>query len=124
MVQKNDRDYGGFTGGCAAKKVEYSHDLIANEALNFVKQAGGDETKSKPFFLYLSMTIPHANNEATKGVGDDQEAPDYGQYASNDWSNPNKGQAEMISRMDADVDRLLDLLLYIYHSNLGANSSA
>ncbi len=110
VVQKSDGAYGGFTGGWATKKVDYSHDLIATEALNFVKQAGSAEANAKPFFLYLSMTIPHANNEATKGVGDGQEVPDYGQYADKDWSNPNKGQAAMISRMDADVGRLLDLL--------------
>jgi uncharacterized sulfatase len=109
-VQKSDLAYGGFTGGWATKRVDYSHDLIVTEALNFVKQAASADANAKPFFLYLSMTIPHANNEATKRLGDGQEVPDYGQYADKDWSNPNKGQAAMISRMDADVGRLLDLL--------------
>ena len=111
VVHRLDRSYGGFTGGWATKKVAYSHDLIATEALGFIKQnawlAGEIRT---PFFLYVSLTIPHANNEATRGTGDGQEVPDYGIYADKDWPNQDKGQAAMITRMDADVGRILDLL--------------
>src|SRR5664279_6390847 len=34
---------------------KYSHDLLADEALEFVRQ-----NRQKPFFLYLAFTIPHA----------------------------------------------------------------
>ena len=105
VVQRMDRTYGGFTGGWATKRVDYSHDLITNEALDFVRS-----NASNPFFLYLSLTIPHANNEGTRGTGDGQEVPDYGPYTTKDWSDQDKGQAAMISRMDADMGRLLDLL--------------
>jgi uncharacterized sulfatase len=108
VVQRNDHSYGGFTGGWATKKVDYSHDLIAEEALGFIKRNASDE--SNPFFLYLALTIPHANNEGTRGTGDGQEVPDYGIYADRDWSDQDKGQAAMITRMDADVGRILDLL--------------
>ncbi|MFH1921670.1 MAG: sulfatase-like hydrolase/transferase, partial [Planctomycetota bacterium] len=83
----------------------YSHDLVAAEALRFV-----DQNKDRPFFLYLALTIPHANNEATRLVGNGQEVPDFGIYADKDWSDPDKGQAAMITRMDGDVGRLLDRL--------------
>ncbi len=86
----------------AEKKVQYSHDLFAEEALEFVRRNQGE-----PFFLYLAFTIPHANNEAgERGM----EVPDYGQYADLDWPEPQKGHAAMISRMDRDVGRLLALL--------------
>ena len=89
-------------GNVANKKVEYSHDLFADEALKFVR-----DHHASPFFLYLTFTIPHCNNEAgDKGM----EVPDYGQYADRDWPEPQKGHAAMVSRMDADVGRLLDLL--------------
>lgn len=107
VVQRTERKFGGFHGGWATKRVAYSHDLIAEEALKFVrKSAAGDQ----PFFLYVALTIPHANNEGTRGTGDGQEVPDYGIYEDKDWSNQDKGQAAMITRMDADVGRLLDLL--------------
>lgn len=94
-----------FLGGHATKRVDYSHDLFANEALDFVRaQSVG------PFFLYLALTIPHANNEAARMVGDGAEVPTYGIYANRDWPDQDKGHAAMITRMDADVGRLLDLL--------------
>ena len=93
---------GDFGGGVATTKAEYSHDLIAAEALKWV-----ESQKDKPFFLYLAFTMPHANNEAgKKGM----EVPDYGPYASTDWPEPQKGHAAMITRMDADVGRLLEKL--------------
>lgn len=107
VVERFNRSYGGFTGGWATKRVAYSHDLVAEEALTFIREQAKNED---PFFLYLSWTIPHANNEATKGSGDGQEVPDYGIYADRDWPQQDKGQAAMISRMDKDVGRLLDTL--------------
>ena len=64
-----------FGQGWATKKVEYSHDLFAAEALKWVGQK-----RSQPFFLYLAVTIPHANNEATRATGNGQEVPDFGIY--------------------------------------------
>ncbi len=85
--------------GVAVEKSEYSHDLLAAEAPAFVERH-----RERPFFLYLALTIPHANNEAReKGM----EAPDFGAYAEKDWPEPQKGHAAMISRMDADIGRLL-----------------
>lgn len=105
VVKRNNRSHGGFTGGYATKRVDYTHDLYAEQSLDFIKA-----NKSGPFFLYMSLTIPHANNERRKMVGDGAEVPDYGIYADRDWPNPDKGQAAMITRMDGDVGRILDLL--------------
>ncbi|HUF63000.1 MAG TPA: arylsulfatase [Verrucomicrobiales bacterium] len=92
-------------GGWAAEPRVWSHDLIMEEALDFIRQA-----QDGPFFLYLALTVPHANNERTRGVGNGQEVPDYGIYMERDWPEPDKGQAAMITRMDRDVGRVLDLL--------------
>ncbi|GAB5404944.1 MAG: arylsulfatase [Aureliella sp.] len=106
VVKRAERSYGGFTGGYATKRVDYSHDLVASEALGFIRENAGKQ----PFFLYLATTIPHANNEGTRMTGNGQEVPSLGQYAGEDWSEQDKGQAAMISRLDGDVGRLLDLL--------------
>ncbi|MGY8654722.1 MAG: arylsulfatase [Verrucomicrobiia bacterium] len=95
-VVNNDREDGA---GVATDKVTYAHDLCAKEALAFV-----DRNRDKPFFLYLSLTIPHANNEGKK---EGMEVPDYGQYKNLDWPAPQKGHAAMITRMDKDVGRLM-----------------
>jgi uncharacterized sulfatase len=94
--------YTEFGQGWATKRVEYSHDLFAADALRWVEQ-----NRNKPFFLYLAVTTPHANNEGTRGTGNGQEVPDYGIYKDKDWTEPNKGQAAMITRMDRDIGRLL-----------------
>ncbi|MEM7012816.1 MAG: arylsulfatase [Verrucomicrobiota bacterium] len=83
-------------------RKDYSHDLIVEKAFTWL-----EENKDKPFFLYLPFTIPHANNEGTRGTGDGQEVPDHGIYADKDWPNPDKGQAAMVSRMDADIGKLI-----------------
>lgn len=105
VVESVGQGYGGFFGGYATKRVDYSHELVAQQALNFVQ-----ENQEGPFFLYLALTIPHANNERTRLKGDGQEVPDYGIYADVAWSDQAKGQAAMITRMDSDVGRLLKLL--------------
>ena len=94
-------------GGWATKRVDYSHDLFVKDALRWVR---AQASRDKPFFLYLALTIPHANNEGTGGTGNGAEVPDYGIYAARDWPDPDKGQAAMITRMDRDIGRLLDLL--------------
>ncbi|MCA9004361.1 MAG: arylsulfatase [Planctomycetaceae bacterium] len=92
-------------GGVATKKVDYSHDLVMQEALDFIDRSAQD-----PFFLYVALTIPHANNEAGRKVGDGQEVPDYGIYENTDWQKQNKGQAAMVTRMDTGVGQILDKL--------------
>lgn len=93
---------GQFGSGVATERKEYSPDLMISEALGFI-----DRNKEKPFFLYFASTLPHANNEAGK---EGMEIPDYGQYASQDWPEAQKGLAAMISRLDSDVGRILDRL--------------
>ncbi len=86
----------------ATKRAQYSHDLFADEALKFVEQ-----NKAKPFFLYLAFTIPHANNEAGK-LG--MEVPTDEPYSKEDWPQPQRNHAAMITRLDRDVGRLMEKL--------------
>jgi arylsulfatase A-like enzyme len=86
-------------GGVATARKVYSHDLFTEEALRFVAKH-----REEPFFLYLAYTIPHANNEAgPKGM----EVPDHEPYTHENWPEPEKGRAAMITRLDRDVGRLL-----------------
>jgi arylsulfatase A-like enzyme len=88
--------------GNSTNRVDYTHDLVAEESLKFIEGNSGG-----PFFLYLALTIPHANNEAkNKGM----EVPDLGEFANTDWPDQEKAKAAMIARMDRDVGRLMALL--------------
>jgi uncharacterized sulfatase len=99
VPDKEDAEIGS---GWAKEKREYSHDVIAAESLKWLEQQRG-----QPFFLYLAYTTPHANNEATRALGDGNEVPAYGIYANKNWPPQEKGKAAMITRMDGDIGRVL-----------------
>ncbi len=73
----------------------YSHDLMADEALGFVKK-----NAARPFFLYVAFTIPHAKIQV----------PDIAPYANESWPENLKKLAAMYTRMDRDVGRMMALL--------------
>ncbi|MGV3774512.1 MAG: arylsulfatase [Verrucomicrobiales bacterium] len=84
------------------QKKTYSHDLFASEALRYI-----ETNRANPFFLYLALTIPHANNELGK-VG--MEIPDDAPYSQEDWPQQERNKAAMITRMDRDIGKILTLL--------------
>ena len=77
-----------------AKKV-YTHDLMADFALDFIRRH-----RDEPFFLYVPFTIPHFNHEV----------PEITPYQAKPWKEQEKIFAAMITRMDKDVGRIIDLL--------------
>lgn len=126
---KNDLVKIGDVGsGYATKPVEYADDLFADEALRFV-----EKNRNRPFFLYWSMVVPHANNERNRALKNGTEVPDFGIYTKNDWPDQDKGQAAMITRMDSYVGRMLAKLeslglanntLVIFTSDNGPHNEA
>ncbi len=92
-------------GRVSSQRVSYSHDFMTTAAFDFVRA-----NQENPFLLHIHWTIPHANNEGGRVLGDGMEVPDYGIYADRDWPNPEKGFAGMIAHMDRDVGRLFALL--------------
>lgn len=73
----------------------YAQELIAQETVNWVKQQ-----KDKPFFLFYAITLPHGRFEI-----DNQ-----GSYANESWTEQQKNYAAMVTRLDSDVGRLLNVL--------------
>ncbi len=92
-------------GGYASEARVFADDMFADQAIEFVK-----ENRLRPFYLYWSMVIPHANNERTRALKNGAQVPDFGPYADKDWPDPDKGQAAMISRLDGYVGRMLATL--------------
>src|SRR5690606_37822906 len=63
-------------GNHGGAKREYTHDLFTTAALNFLRINKPDQfNKHRPFFLFLSYTIPHANNELGRLSGNGMEVP-------------------------------------------------
>jgi arylsulfatase A len=82
-------------GNSNGKKEQYSHDLLTIEALEFIRGNSG-----RPFFLYLPYTIPHT----------EFAVPELGIYADEAWTENQRKQAAMISRLDRDVGTIRALL--------------
>jgi len=107
------------------EKGSYAHDEFTTEALGWIR-----ENKDDPFFLYLPYTIPHAELTVPRdslepylklGWPETPKLIDKGNNGGGGYgsqykrgycaqSHPNATYAGMITRMDRDVGRILDLL--------------
>jgi arylsulfatase A-like enzyme len=94
-VEKRDSNY-------AVKAVQYAPDLFTREALDFL-----DRHKAEPFCLFLTYTLPHANNERGGAEGNGMEVPSDAPYSKEPWPQVEKNHAAMITRLDGDVGRVL-----------------
>jgi arylsulfatase A-like enzyme len=91
------------------RKGLYVPDLFTKAATNFVRiHYPQFDNKYRPFFLYLAYTTPHANNELNKATKNGMQVPDDAPYAKENWPQPEKNKAAMITRLDADVGKLLE----------------
>jgi arylsulfatase A-like enzyme len=102
---------------------EYSNDLFTRETMAFI-----EKTDNRPFFVYLNDTVPHAELR----VPDDSIEPFKGKFPEKPFVNaaadarqtgpdepslgyrsqpaPHAVFAAMITRMDRDVGRIVDVL--------------
>ncbi len=90
-------------------RKEYSHDLITQEALGFVRR-----NRNRPFFLYLALTIPHAELQVPEDSlaefrGKFPEKPYVGDHYGSQ-ATPHAAFAAMVTRMDRSIGRLMDCL--------------
>lgn len=88
----------------------YSQDVMAEEALEFIR-----DHAQEPFFLYLPFTVPHVSLQ----VPDDSlarysdtfdDTPYTGDQGYLPHPEPRAAYAAMITRMDREIGRVLDLL--------------
>lgn len=92
------------------KQQIYSHDIIIDEALKFIRA-----NKNRPFFLYLPFTIPHVALQ----VPEDSLAEYRGKWPDPEYKRdkgyfshpaPRACYAAMITRLDRDIGRIMSLL--------------
>lgn len=74
----------------------YSHNLFVEKTMDFLNNSRSDQ----PFFLYLPYTLPHG------GYTLPPDTP----YAEKDWQKEFKVYATMISLLDRDIGRIVQLL--------------
>ncbi len=91
-------------GNRGGKTGQYTHDLFTERALEIINQ-----NKQNNFFLYLAYTIPHFSDYSRKSPLS-QIVPTDEPYTNKEWPQVEKNYAAMVTRMDKDVGRIMDLL--------------
>jgi arylsulfatase A-like enzyme len=98
------KSYAGFTG------KDYSPDLISAKAREFLTA-----NKDRPFVLYFPTTVPHLalqvpEDSLKEYAGKFPEEPYTGDRSYLPHRQPRAAYAAMVTRMDKEIGRLLDLL--------------
>lgn len=88
----------------------YSVDVMMEEAFRFIK-----ENQSHPFFLYLALPLPHValqvpEDSLQEYQGRFPETPYLGEKGYLPHPTPRAAYAAMISRLDREVGRVIELL--------------
>ncbi|TWU02244.1 arylsulfatase [Stieleria varia] len=119
----------------STQRKHYSHDLFTEDALSFITV-----NHRQPFFLYLPYTIPHVDLDVPEDsranyLGRLGPETPYGTPGGQHYRhepNPHATFAGMITRMDRDIGRIMQLLgqlgvddntLVMFASDNGATSA-
>ncbi len=99
---------GRYGQGNATVEKDYSHELIVKRALKFVR-----DNKDTTFFMYVPFTVPHLNNEGAGSRDRGYEIPPGAikPYENKPWNYDKKCYASMITLMDTDIGRIMNLLV-------------
>ena len=95
------------------KRTHFSHDLFTEEALSFIRK-----NKDNPFFLYVPYTLVHVDLDVPDDsrdpwIGKIEETTPYGTPGGQHYiyqEKPHATFAGMVSRLDRDVGRIVDLV--------------
>lgn len=111
--------HNGVMRKVATDTTQYSDDLIINKAYQFIR-----DNKDKPFFLYVPLTLPHAEldppakymklfQNADGSSKFPPETPfkrDGGEYPYRSQAQPHVAFAAMITKLDEDVGNIEQLV--------------
>ena len=88
-------------------RKQWAPQLMAEEVQRYLAERAKDRTK--PFFLYYTPILPHANNEAEENspLGHGMEAPADPEFASRDWPAVEKAFASAMKFVDRDVGAVM-----------------
>lgn len=113
-IYDNDQEL-ALNGNEGSGRGTYSHDVIADRALEFITR-----NKDQPFFCYVPFTIPHAEYVVPEDEIYAQYAGTFEELELSENPNrpgrlirppePHATLAAMITRMDRDVGRIMQLI--------------
>ncbi len=94
FLWKNERMI-ELKGNLGGQQNDWVHDRLTGFSLDFIR----DHSES-PFFLYLAYTIPHGR----------YEVPEDALYSDKSWHQDIKNYATMVTLMDRDIGKTIELL--------------
>jgi len=95
----------------AGAQGTYAHDVFTTMATNFIRiNLPARHNNATPFFFYFASTLPHANRALALKTGNGMQVPSDAPYSREPWPQAEKDKAAMITRLDADIGRVLDTL--------------
>ena len=111
FLWRNDRKV--LYPGNPEMRTHYSHDEFTREALTFIQ-----ENQGEPFFLYVPYTLVHVDLDVPADsmdpwVGKIEETKPHGTPGGQHYiyqEKPHAAFAGMVSRLDRDVGRIVDLV--------------
>jgi arylsulfatase A-like enzyme len=127
VVQKPPKQPNSL-GGMATERRVFANDRFIAESIDFI-----DQNKNQPFFLYLALVLPHANNEARGMSGNGSESPNMAKFADKPWNEASRGFAAMVTDVDLAVEKVLaklkdagidDQTLVLFTSDNGPHQEA
>jgi len=88
-------------------RKQWAPQLLADDVQRYLDERGKD--RNRPFFLYYTLNLPHANNEAgvNSPLGHGMETPSYGEFAARDWPDVEKGFASAMKFVDREVGAVM-----------------
>jgi arylsulfatase A-like enzyme len=93
-----------LSGNRGGKTKEYTHHLFTKNALKFI-----EENHQNPFFLYVAYTLPHFSDYG-RNTPESQIVPSDKPYTDMDWPQVEKNYAAMVTMIDSDVGKMIDLI--------------
>ncbi|MGI8746087.1 MAG: arylsulfatase [Bryobacteraceae bacterium] len=87
------------------QRKQYAPDLFRDRAVQYL-----DGRHTRPFFLCLTTTIPHADDELGALRGNGMEVPSDAPYTGRDWPQVEKQFAAMVTRLDQHAGDILAAL--------------
>jgi arylsulfatase A-like enzyme len=90
---------------------DYAPDVFTTAATNYIRiYQPARHNQMTPFFLYFATPLPHANPALALKTGNGMQVPSDAPYSAEPWAKAERDKAAMITRLDADVGKLLATL--------------
>jgi arylsulfatase A-like enzyme len=88
-------------------RERYANDLFTKEAIAYLRE---HRPAKQPFFMTVCYTIDHADSAEFQKTGNGMVVPTDRPYTDENWPQPEKNKAAMITRVDTQIGDIMNTL--------------